>query len=341
VGDFSLLLILVIFLALLFDFSNGWHDSANAVATVISTRVLSPLSAVLMAGVLNVLGAFMSTAVAKMVGKGIIDPSAVNEVVVIAALGGAIVWNLVTLQLGLPSSSSHALIGGMIGSGFIHGGFSVLKLGGLIKVLKAMIISPFFGFVAAFALMVFLSWTFFRTHRGFATVLFRRLQLISAGFMALSHGANDAQKAMGIITLALVSAGHIPSAEVPKWVIISCAMAMGLGTALGGVENHSDLGDANSQARTGTRICRRNGSGGNSNGYRPYWITGEHHSYDYVISHGRGSRQSVFSRAVGIDPPHSLRLDFYVTWICSIGVHLLYYYFCSIIELAFFISWEC
>ncbi|MEE8124278.1 MAG: inorganic phosphate transporter [Nitrospirales bacterium] len=233
-GDFSLLLILVIFLALLFDFSNGWHDSANAVATVISTRVLSPLSAVLMAGVLNVLGAFMSTAVAKMVGKGIIDPSAVNEVVVIAALGGAIVWNLVTLQLGLPSSSSHALIGGMIGSGFIHGGFSVLKLGGLIKVLKAMIISPFFGFVAAFALMVFLSWTFFRTHRGFATVLFRRLQLISAGFMALSHGANDAQKAMGIITLALVSAGHIPSAEVPKWVIISCALAMGLGTALGG-----------------------------------------------------------------------------------------------------------
>jgi len=234
VGDFSLLLILVIFLALLFDFSNGWHDSANAVATVISTRVLSPLSAVLMAGVLNVLGAFMSTAVAKMVGKGIIDPSAVNEIVVIAALGGAIVWNLVTLQLGLPSSSSHALIGGMIGSGFIHGGFSVLKLGGLIKVLKAMIISPFFGFVAAFALMVFLSWTFFRTHRGFATVLFRRLQLISAGFMALSHGANDAQKAMGIITLALVSAGHIPSAEVPKWVIISCALAMGLGTALGG-----------------------------------------------------------------------------------------------------------
>ncbi len=233
-GDFSLLLILVIFLALLFDFSNGWHDSANAVATVISTRVLSPLSAVLMAGVLNVLGAFMSTAVAKMVGKGIIDPSAVNEIVVIAALGGAIVWNLVTLQLGLPSSSSHALIGGMIGSGFIHGGFSVLKLGGLIKVLKAMIISPFFGFVAAFALMVFLSWTFFRTHRGFATVLFRRLQLISAGFMALSHGANDAQKAMGIITLALVSAGHIPSAEVPKWVIISCALAMGLGTALGG-----------------------------------------------------------------------------------------------------------
>lgn len=233
-GDFSLLLILVIFLALLFDFSNGWHDSANAVATVISTRVLSPLSAVLMAGVLNVLGAFMSTAVAKMVGKGIIDPSAVNEIVVIAALGGAIVWNLVTLQLGLPSSSSHALIGGMIGSGFIHGGFSVLKLGGLIKVLKAMIISPFFGFIAAFALMVFLSWTFFRTHRGFATVLFRRLQLISAGFMALSHGANDAQKAMGIITLALVSAGHIPSAEVPKWVIISCALAMGLGTALGG-----------------------------------------------------------------------------------------------------------
>ena len=241
-AEFSLLLIVVIALALLFDFSNGWHDSANAVATVISTRVLSPVTAVVFAGVLNVIGAFLSTAVAKMVGQGIIDPVAVNDVVVVAALGGAIIWNFITLGMGLPSSSSHALIGAMVGAGFIHGGLEVLRVVGLVKVLKAMIFSPFFGFVMAFILMVGLSWAFLRTQRGKAMVLFRRLQLLSAGFMALSHGANDAQKAMGIITLALLSAGHIPSAEVPKWVIISCALSMGLGTALGGWKIIKTLG---------------------------------------------------------------------------------------------------
>ncbi len=225
---------LVIVLALLFDFSNGWHDSANAIATVVSTRVLSPMSAVMMAGVLNVAGAFMSTAVAKMVGTGIIDPSAINDIVIVSALGGAIIWNFITLQMGLPSSSSHALIGGMVGSGFIHGGVDVLQVAGLFKVLKAMVFSPFFGFLMAFILMVVLSWAFFRTHRGVARTLFRRLQVLSAGFMALSHGANDAQKAMGIITLALLASGHISDAEVPTWVIISCALAMGLGTAMGG-----------------------------------------------------------------------------------------------------------
>ena len=225
---------LVIGLALLFDFSNGWHDSANAIATVVSTRVLSPVSAVMMAGVLNVAGAFMSTAVAKMVGKGIIDPNAINDIVIVSALGGAIIWNFITLQMGLPSSSSHALIGGMVGSGFIHGGVDVLQIAGLFKVLKAMVFSPFFGFLMAFILMVVLSWAFFRTQRGVARTLFRRLQVLSAGFMALSHGANDAQKAMGIITLALLASGHISDAEVPTWVIISCALAMGLGTAMGG-----------------------------------------------------------------------------------------------------------
>ena len=233
-ADFSVLLILVIGLALLFDFSNGWHDSANAVATVVSTRVLTPVSAVIFAGVLNVIGAFMSTAVAKMVGQGIIDPAAVNDVVIISALGGAIIWNFITLNLGLPSSSSHALIGAMVGAGYIHGGLDVLQGAGLVKVMEAMVSSPLLGFIIAFLLMVGLSWAFFRTSRGKAMMLFRRLQLLSAGFMALSHGANDAQKAMGIITLALLSAGHIPSAEVPKWVIISCALSMGLGTALGG-----------------------------------------------------------------------------------------------------------
>ncbi len=232
--DLSGMLLLVVALALLFDFSNGWHDSANAIATVVSTRVLSPVLAVLMAGVLNVAGAFMSTAVAKMVGAGILDPGAVTQGMVASALAGAILWNLLTLLLGLPTSSSHALIGGMVGAGLTHGGLAVVKFSGLRSVLEAMILSPLLGFAIGLALMIMISWVFFRTARGLATRLFKRMQLVSAAFMAFSHGANDAQKAMGIITLALLSSGQITSAEVPTWVIVACALAMGLGTAAGG-----------------------------------------------------------------------------------------------------------
>ena len=214
--DLSGMLLLVVVLALLFDFSNGWHDSANAIATVVSTRVLSPVTAVLMAGVLNIAGAFMSTAVAKMIGAGIVDPGAVTQAMVASALGGAILWNLFTLLLGLPTSSSHALIGGLVGSGLLHGGWAVVKLSGLRSVLEAMIVSPLFGFLFGLMLMVLISWMFFRTSRALATQLFSRLQLVSAAFMAYSHGANDAQKAMGIITLALLSAGQIASPEVPS-----------------------------------------------------------------------------------------------------------------------------
>jgi inorganic phosphate transporter, PiT family len=228
------MLFLVVVLALMFDFSNGWHDSANAVATVVSTRVISPFAAVIGAGVLNVAGAFMSTAVAKMVGSGIVDPASVTQHMVAAALAGAICWNLFTLLLGLPTSSSHALIGGMVGAAVTHGGWETVKLTGLRSVLEAMVLSPFFGFAMGLALMVLISWLFFRVTRSVATRLFKRLQLISACFMAFSHGANDAQKSMGIITLALLSAGQIPSAEVPTWVIGACALAMGLGTAAGG-----------------------------------------------------------------------------------------------------------
>jgi PiT family inorganic phosphate transporter len=232
--DLGGMLLLVVILALLFDFSNGWHDSANAIATVVSTRVLSPLVAVLMAGVLNVAGAFMSTAVAKMVGSGIVDPSAVSQVMVASALAGAITWNLFTLLLGLPTSSSHALIGGLVGAAMTEGGMAVVKFSGLRAVLEAMILSPLLGFLMGLLLMVLIVNLFFRTPRTVASRLFSRLQLVSAGFMAFSHGANDAQKAMGIITLALVSAGKIPTAEVPYWVIVACALAMGLGTAVGG-----------------------------------------------------------------------------------------------------------
>jgi PiT family inorganic phosphate transporter len=228
------MLLFVVVLALLFDFSNGWHDSANAIATVVSTRVLSPVMAVLLAGALNVAGAFMSTAVAKMVGTGIVEPSSVTQAVVASALGGAIIWNLCTLLLGLPTSSSHALIGGLVGASVLHGGWTTVKFSGLRSVLEAMVLSPFFGFLVGFLIMVGVTWLFFRAQRSKATKLFARLQLLSASFMAFSHGANDAQKAMGIITLALLSAGQIQTAEVPGWVVLSCALAMGLGTASGG-----------------------------------------------------------------------------------------------------------
>lgn len=232
--DLTGMLLIVVVLALLFDFSNGWHDSANAIATVVSTRVVSPLVAVMAAGVLNVAGAFMSTAVAKMVGSGIVNPAFVTQEMVAAALAGAILWNLFTLLLGLPTSSSHALIGGLVGAGVTHGGWATVKWSGLRPVMEAMVLAPFFGFAIGFSLMVLISWVCFRVTRSVATRLFKRLQLVSACFMAFSHGANDAQKAMGIITLALLSAGQIPSVEVPGWVIGACAVAMGLGTAVGG-----------------------------------------------------------------------------------------------------------
>jgi inorganic phosphate transporter, PiT family len=228
------LLLLTVVLALLFDFSNGWHDCANAVATVVSTRVLSPLAAVMLAGALNVAGAFFSTAVAKMIGGGIVFPEAITSAVVAAALAGAILWNLVTLILGLPTSSSHALIGGLVGSAVAHGGWSVVQFKGLRAILEAMVLSPLFGFGIGFLVMVAISWMFFRVHRGVAQKVFSRLQLLSASFMAFSHGSNDAQKAMGIITLALVSSGQLTSSDVPTWVIVSCALAMGLGTMVGG-----------------------------------------------------------------------------------------------------------
>jgi PiT family inorganic phosphate transporter len=231
--DPTLTLVLVVVLALLFDFSNGWHDSANAIATVVSTHVLSPGQAVMLAAVLNVAGAFMSTAVAKMIGGGIVDPGLINQFTVMSALVGAISWNLFTLMLGLPSSSSHALIGGIIGAAMAQN-WTAIKLSGLRTVLEALLLSPLMGFVFGYLFILAIYWAVFRVARGLANRTFRRLQLLSASLMAFSHGANDAQKAMGIVTLALVSAGHLDQMVVPTWVIIACALSMGLGTAAGG-----------------------------------------------------------------------------------------------------------
>ena len=232
--DPTLMLVVVIVLALAFDFSNGWHDSANAIATVVSTHVLNPWQAVLLAAVLNVAGAFMSTAVAKMIGGGIVEPSLINQSTVASALVGAIVWNLFTLMLGIPTSSSHALIGGLIGGALAQSGLLAVKFSGLRTVLEALLLSPMMGFVLGYLFILGIYWAVFRVARGVANRAFRRLQLLSSSMMAFSHGANDAQKAMGVITLALVSAGHLDQMAVPAWVILACALAMGLGTAAGG-----------------------------------------------------------------------------------------------------------
>jgi PiT family inorganic phosphate transporter len=227
-------ILIIVLLAVLFDVSNGWNDSANAIATVVSTRVLSPLKAVILAACMNILGAFVSTAVAKTMGEGVVNPVAVTNTVVIAALLTAFLWNAAMTKFGMPISCSHALIGGLIGACVAYGGAGILNFEGLKKIFLSLLISPvvglFFGYLVMKLLLIFLG----KFSPGSLNRTFGRLQLFSSAFMAFSHGSNDAQKAMGIITLALVSGGFLGSLEVPIWVIFTCASAMGLGTALGG-----------------------------------------------------------------------------------------------------------
>jgi PiT family inorganic phosphate transporter len=231
----TLMLFATIALALVFDYINGFHDTANAIATSVATRALNPLAALGMATAFNFIGAFAGTAVAVTIGAGLVDENTTTPAVVAAALIGAIAWNLLTWWGGLPSSSSHALIGGLLGATIIAAGPSALKINGIVdKVLFPMITSPIIGFAGAFGLILLLYWIFFRANRRPVTHGFRRAQVISAGFMAFSHGSNDAQKTMGIITLALFSAGAIPSVDVPGWVIVVSATAISLGTAAGG-----------------------------------------------------------------------------------------------------------
>jgi PiT family inorganic phosphate transporter len=228
-------LLLVVGLALVFDYINGFHDTANSIATSVATRALPPLVAVLMASAFNFIGAFAGTAVATTIGAGLVDEQTTTQAIVAAALLGAIAWNLLTWWYGIPSSSSHALIGGLLGATVIAAGVGALDVDGITnKVLIPMVTSPALGFALGFTLMVILYWVFFRAPRRPAMRGFRRLQVLSAGYMAFAHGSNDAQKTMGIITLALFAAGVIPDITVPAWVIVAAASAISLGTAVGG-----------------------------------------------------------------------------------------------------------
>lgn len=232
--NLDMIIIVVIALALLFDFLNGIHDSSNVVATMISSRALSPRLALGMTAFANFVGPFIfGVAVAKTIGHEIVAADAISEIVLVAALAGAIFWNLLTWYLGFPSSSSHALIGGFIGAVVIEAGWDAIQLGGLEKVLIALFVSPVVGFLVGYFILrltILLSWNASPK----INTLFRQSQLLTALALSLSHGTNDAQKTMGIITLALVTGGVLDTFEVPFWVIVACALMIGLGTALGG-----------------------------------------------------------------------------------------------------------
>lgn len=229
-------LALIVVLGLAFDFVNGFHDTANAIATSVATRVLTPGQAVSMAAVLNVVGAMTGTAVASTVGRGIVPPDVATQQLVIAALISAITWNLFTWWVAVPSSSSHALIFSIVGAGLASGGVDAIEFAGIAKTLQGLVFSPVIGFLAALILLMILLWIVARSRPSKVNRIFGRLQIVSAAYMAFSHGSNDAQKTMGVLTMALASYYGWSGSEwhVPFWVIIAAATAMGLGTAMGG-----------------------------------------------------------------------------------------------------------
>ncbi len=226
----------IVVVALIFDFINGFHDAANSIATIVSTRVLPPRWAVVWAAFFNFIAfVIFPLHVAHTVGKGIIEPRIVDDAVLVAALSGAIIWNLITWWYGLPSSSSHALVGGLIGAGVAKSGLSVIKVDGVTRIAVFIVVSPVLGMVLGGAMMVLVAWVFRRSLPGRIDRWFRRLQFLSAALFSLGHGGNDAQKTMGIIMALLISRGYIgDKAEVPLWVVLTCHLAMGLGTLTGG-----------------------------------------------------------------------------------------------------------
>jgi len=230
------LVALIIVVALIFDFINGFHDAANSIATVVSTRVLTPLQAVVWAAFFNFVAAFgFGVSVATTVGKGVVRVEVVDEWVILAGLIGAIAWDIVTWYWGLPTSSSHALIGGLAGAAVVKAGFGALVPAGLIKIGVFMVLAPLIGFAVGLGMMVAMFWIFRSVHPGRVDRLFRRLQLLSAGAYSLGHGTNDAQKTMGVIAVLLFSTGRLgPNFYVPVWVILAAHAALGLGTLAGG-----------------------------------------------------------------------------------------------------------
>lgn len=231
------LLVVTVILTLIFDYINGFHDAANAIATVVSTKVMSPRNAVLMGATFNLIGAMLGTEVAATIGKGLVDSVSITIQTILCTVIAAISWNLITWWKGLPTSSSHAIIGSLLGATFFSasGGWDSIHLDAVLhKVVLPMVLSPMLGITIGFLIMLGLTWGFYKRPLGQTNKLFAKLQIFSAGFMALNHGQNDAQKSMGIIVLALMLTFPSEAFTVPLWVKLACALAMGLGTMSGG-----------------------------------------------------------------------------------------------------------
>ena len=260
-ASFWIVAVLVL-MALLFDFMNGFHDAANSIATVVSTGVLKPQQAVLFAAFFNVVAIFIfGTHVAAVVGKGTVDPSIVDNHVIFGALGGAIVWNVITWWYGIPSSSSHALIGGLAGAAVAKAGSHKLIASGILKTVAFIFISPVLGYLLGSLLMVVVAWLFRRSSPLRVDNWFRRLQLVSAGLYSLGHGGNDAQKTIGLIWLLLISAGYSASGQSspPIWVIVCCYTAMGLGTMFGGWRIVRTMGQKITKLKPAGGFCAETG----------------------------------------------------------------------------------
>jgi len=254
-------MVLLVVLALAFDFMNGFHDAANSIATIVSTRVLKPHHAVLWAASFNFLAYFMfSLTVASTIGKGTINPAIVDQVVIFGALIGAIAWNVITWYYGIPSSSSHALIGGLIGAAMAKVGPSGLIMSGVLKICAFIFIAPVLGFILGGTLMVIVAWVCRPMSQRKVDRVFRRLQLVSAAAYSLGHGGNDAQKTIGIIWMLLIAGGYMTTSEpVPHWVVISCYTAMGIGTLFGGWRIVRTMGNRITQLNQSRGFCANSG----------------------------------------------------------------------------------
>jgi inorganic phosphate transporter, PiT family len=255
------MIVFLVAVALIFDFMNGFHDAANSIATIVSTGVLKPQYAVIWAAFFNVVAIFIfQLTVAAAVGKGTIEPTIVDHYVVLGALTGAIAWNVLTWYYGIPSSSSHALIGGLIGAAVAKGGTASLIASGVTKVVLFILVSPLLGFLLGSLMMVLVAWVLRRTAPRKVDRWFRRLQLLSASFYSLGHGGNDAQKTIGIIWMLLISAGTIGAKDpVPYWVIVSCYVAIGLGTMFGGWRIVKTMGQKITKLRPVGGFCAETG----------------------------------------------------------------------------------
>lgn len=256
------LVLFVILLALIFDFLNGFHDAANSIATIVSTRVLTPRQAVVWAAFFNLAAAILfDVHIAKTMGKGLIDIGAVNEFVIMAGLIGAIAWNLITWYYGIPSSSSHALIGGYGGAAVAKAGFTILLYDGWVKTLIFIVVAPVLGMVIGYILQVIVLWIVHRKSYSRVDGTFRKLQLLSAALYSLGHGTNDAQKTMGIITGLLVTAGFLTSFEVPFWVVLLSHFAIALGTLFGGWRIVKTMGSKITKLRPSDGFCAETAGG--------------------------------------------------------------------------------